>query len=379
MSAQSQTNSASTNRVPILASVAMIVLVIAALAAIDVFLAKTEQAELQNEAQQFYLDGSRLLEESKATQAVDRLRRAHALARQNPDYELELINALMAAGKLGEAEPLMNDTLQREPNDGRANLTAARLMKKERRTTDAEAYYHRAIYGEWPSDAATHRISARMELVDFLVAHGKKQELLAELLPLQEEAGENPAIEKRVAHLFLVAGSASRSAEVYHSLIQQNPRDVEAYAGLGEAELAQGRYRAAKAAFITAFMHRSNDVSLRQRMQLANMMTTLDPTPRELSLVEKYRRDLRILDLSRASLEHCITSYANAGSNETQELLGGAQAALSPKTRARVTDELAEETLDLAEKIWQARIKACGTNTSPGEEPLRLLMERLSR
>ncbi|MGI9073532.1 MAG: hypothetical protein ACR2JB_19980 [Bryobacteraceae bacterium] len=75
MSAQSQTNSASTTRVPILASVAMIAVVMAALAVIDVFLARTEHAELQNEAHQFYLDGSRLLEESKTTQAVDLLRR----------------------------------------------------------------------------------------------------------------------------------------------------------------------------------------------------------------------------------------------------------------------------------------------------------------
>ncbi|MGI9073533.1 MAG: tetratricopeptide repeat protein [Bryobacteraceae bacterium] len=273
----------------------------------------------------------------------------------------------------------MNDTLQREPNDGRANLVAARLMNKERRTTDAEAYYHRAIYGEWPSNAPAHRTSARMELIDFLVANRKKQELLAELLPLQEEAGDNPAVEKRLAHLFLVAGSASRSAEVYHLLIQQNPSDAEAYAGLGEAELEHGRYRAAKAAFIAAFMHKPNGVFLRQRMQLANMMTTLDPTPRELPSVEKYRRGLRILDLSRASLEQCITSHANASSNETQELLGGAQVALSAKARARVTDELTEETLDLTEKIWQARIKACGASTSPEEEPLRLIMERLSR
>jgi thioredoxin-like negative regulator of GroEL len=379
MSAQSQTNSASTARVPILTSVAMIVVVIAALAAIDVFLARTEHAELQNEAHQFYQDGSRLLQQGKATQAVDLLRRAHALARQNSDYELELINALIADGKLSEAEPLMNDVLQRQPNDGRANLVAARLMTNERRTTDAEAYYHRAIYGEWSSNAAAHRISARMELIEFLVANGDKQELLAELLPLQEEAGSNPAIEKRLAHLFLIAGSASRAADVYHSLIQQNPRDAEAYAGLGEAELEQGRYRAAEAAFVTAFRHKPNDASLRQRMELANIMTTLDPTPRRLSSAEKYHRGLRILDLSRASLEQCLTSHANASSSETQQLLAAAQAAPSSKARTRVTDELAAETLDLAEKVWQARIKACGASTSSNDEPLRLIMERLSR
>jgi thioredoxin-like negative regulator of GroEL len=354
--------------------------VIAALASIDVFLAKTERAEMQNEAHQFYLDGARLLEQGKTSRALDLLRRAHALARQNPDYELELISALIAVGKLGEAERLMNDVLQREPNEGRANLVAARLMAKERRTTDAEAYYHRAIYGEWPSDAAGHRpISARMELIDFLVANGKKQELLAELLPLEEEAGDSAAIQKRLAHLFLIAGSASRAAAVYHARIQQNPRDAEAYAGLGQAELEQGRYGAAKAASITVVMYKPNDVSIRRRLQLVNTMTTLDPTPRQLPSIEKYRRGLRILELSRTNLEQCITSHADASSSETRELLVAAQTALSKKAPGRVTNELAEETLGLAEKIWQARIKACGASTSPEEEPLGLLMQRLSQ
>lgn len=379
MSVQSQTNSASAIKIPILVSVALISVVIAALSAIDLYLAKTERMELQNEANQSYTDGNRLLQQGRTTQALELLRKAHALARQNPDYELELIHALMAAGKLSEAEPLMDDILQREPNDSRANLVAARLRAKEHRLADAEAYYHRAIYGEWPSDAVARRISVRMELIDFLVANGNTRELLAELLPLQEEAGNNPEIEKRLAHLFLIAGAPSRAADVYHSLIQQNPRDADAYAGLGKAELEQGRYRAAKAAFITASMYKPADVSIRQRMQLANAMTLLDPTPRQLSSTEKYHRSLRILDLSRATLEQCMTRGVNASSNETQQLLGEAQRALSKKASGPVTNELAEGTLGLAERIWETRIKACGASTSAEEEQLRLIMERLSQ
>jgi tetratricopeptide (TPR) repeat protein len=368
--------------------IAIIVIAIAGLTALDVFLEKTQQAELESSAQRFYLDGTRLLKQGKAEQAVELLRRAHALVRQNANYELELINALMAAGKIDEAEPLMNEVLQREPNDGRANLIAARLSVKKGRTADAEAYYHRAIYGEWPGgsgnaddsgQAARHQISARMELIDFLVEKGKKQELLAELLPLEEEAGNDPVIEKKLGRLFLVAGSPSRAADVYRALIQQDPKDPEAYAGLGEAELEQGRYREAKAAFVTAVAHKPDDASLRERMQLANTMTALDPTPRQLASVEKYRRGLRILELSRASLERCVASHPYVSSNQADELLKAAQDALSRKAPAHVTNELAEETLGLAEKMWQARIKMCGASTSAEEEPLRLIMERLAR
>jgi tetratricopeptide (TPR) repeat protein len=370
-------------RRPTLGLIAMVVVAIAGLTALDLFLEKTQQAELRSSAEHFYVDGSRLLKQGKAEQAVELLRRAHALVRQNGTYELELINSLIAAGKIDETEPLMNDVLQREPNDGRANLIAARLSVKNGRTADAEAYYHRAIYGEWPhssgnaddsGQAARHRISARMELIDFLVEKGKKQELLAELLPLQEAAGNDPVIEKELGRLFLVASSPSRAADVYHALIQQDPNDAEAYAGLGEAELQQGRYREAKAAFITAAVHKLNDASLRERMELANTMTALDPTPRQLPSVEKYHRGLRILELSRTSLEKCV-----AASNKGDESLKAAQDTLSRNAPSHVTNELAEETLALAEKMWQARIKMCGASTSEEEEPLRLIMERLAR
>src|SRR3954452_14209974 len=120
-----------TTRRPTLGLIAIIVIAIAGLTALDVFLEKTQQAELESSAQRFYLDGTRLLKQGKAEQAVELLRRAHALVRQDPNYELELINALMAAGKIDEAEPLMNEVLQREPNDGRANLIAARLSVKK--------------------------------------------------------------------------------------------------------------------------------------------------------------------------------------------------------------------------------------------------------
>ncbi len=227
--------------------------------------------------------------------------------------------------------------------------------------------------------ANRQRISVRMELIQLLAAKGKKQELLAELLPLEEEAGNDAEIEKKLGSLFLTAGSPSRAADVYRALIQQEPRNAAAYAGLAEAELDQGNYRAAKAAFITAFAHDPKDASIRERMELSNTMTALDPTPRRLSSAEKYRRSMHILDLSRASLNECLPSHPADGSSESEQLLGAAQEALSSKPPEHVTNELSEQTLGLAEKIWQARMKACGESTSKEEEPLRLIMARLAQ
>lgn len=345
---------------------AVLALTVAGLWALDWFLEKSQLHELQTEAERVYLNGSRLLKEGRIQEAVDLLSRAHALDRKNPNYELTLVDALIAAGKKDQAEPLLDEILQRESNDGRANLTVARLMASKGRVADADSFYHRAIYGEWTGNSEISRRSVRMELVEFLVKNGRTTELLPELLPLEEESDGELAFKKRIAHLFLVAGSPGRAIEAYRSLIQQDPKDAELYAGLGEAELAAGQFRPALAAFVAAFRRRPNEPSLRHRMEFSSLMSGLDPTPRKLSSIEKYRRALRILALTRAAFEQCT---------------GHTPAVADPDTPApaQVTNELAEEKLAAAEELWRERIKTCGASATREEEPLRLIMAKLAQ
>jgi thioredoxin-like negative regulator of GroEL len=204
----------------------IIACVIAGLAAFDWWLAATEKAEMQKSAERAYRNGMDLLRSGRTAEAVDALRTAHALERGNEQYELGLIEALMAAGKTSEAEPLMNEVLQQKPNDGFANLIAARLMSKKGQFRDAEAFYHRAMYGEWPDNAGTHRIAARMELIQLLQSHDNQEELLAEVIPLEQEATNNEPLQLKLAHLLLVSGSPSRAAELYHAMLERNPGNV---------------------------------------------------------------------------------------------------------------------------------------------------------
>jgi len=364
---------------PKLALVAIIALVIAGLATLDRFLATAQDVEVQRLAQGSYLDGLRFRRTGNIPEAVDALRKAHALNRRNTEYELELVDALIADGELDQAELLINDVLEREPNDGRANLLGARLMIAERKPTEAESYYHRAIYGEWPDDAAAHRVSVRMELVDFLAARGKREELLPELLPLQEGAGKDPVTERHLARLFLIVGSASRAADDYRAIIKQDPKDAAAYAGLGSAELQLGDYRGAHHAFLTASNYKPGDASIRQQLELSSTLAALDPTSRQLTSMEKYRRSLRILDLVRLDLEGCIASHPAQASDETRQALAAADEALTSKPQTEVTNEIAENVLKLAEQAWEARVNVCGTATSPDKESLRLIVEKIAQ
>ena len=308
---------------PAIRLTAILAFIVVTLAGVDRFLAKTESAEVQSGARNSYLAGMRLLHAGKSSEAVDALRTAHALVREKLEYELTLITALMDARREAEADPLMDDALQREPNDGLTNLIAARLAAKKGEAVPAESYYHRAIYGEWPTDAASQRVTTRMELIDFLAPKGQPQELLAELISLQSEVPpDETAKQRRLAKLFLTAGAPARAADIYRTLIAKNAEDRDDNAGLGEAELESGQYREAHTAFFQAFVHSPKDASIRARLDLLNTVTALDPTPRQLPTAEKYRRSVRILEMARASLAQC------AAAHETTPSAGGARCAV---------------------------------------------------
>jgi tetratricopeptide (TPR) repeat protein len=308
--------------------------------------------------------------------AVDPLRDAHALERENPEYTLELIAALMNVAKTAEADTLMDEILAAKPNDGESNLVAARLMLKEAKPDDAEAYYHRAIYGSWPSDSAAHQRAARMELIKLLQAEKARQPLLAELISLESEAAGDPQLQRQIGQLFLTAGAPARAATVYRDLIDRDLHDSAAYEGLGEAELEEGQYRAAQ----SAFLHASNyhpDGMLQGKLQLLTQLTELDPTPRRLPSMEKFNRSLRILGLAQSDLESKLSGKPGAANSAIAQLLKEASDELSKKPPQHVTNEMAEHELDLAERIWKARLALFGDTTSPEEEALRLCMEKL--
>ena len=353
----------------------VIALVIAALAFIDSALEKIERRDLESQARQNHARGAQLVKQGKFNPAIELLRKAHTLERDNTLYEIDLIDALVAAKKSEDAQPLMNEILLREPDDGRANLSAARLALQNGKSVDAISYYHRAIYGDWPQNASAHRVAARMELVHLLAAEKKNQELLAELLPLEEEAKTNIPIQRDLGHLFLLAGSPNRAAAAYRAMIDRDPKDADAHSGLGDAELEMGQYRNARSAFLTALRYKPHDASIQKRLDLSKALTNLDPTPRRLASMEKYGRSIHILQLAYDNLNACLAQHPGAATQS----LSKARDALAAKPPTHASNELSEEVLGIAEKTWQARAASCGASVSPEDEALRLIIEKLGQ
>jgi tetratricopeptide (TPR) repeat protein len=372
MSASGQTIAADSANGPTIALVLVLVIVIGGLWSLDLFLARTDREAVQNQANNLYAQGVQLLKQGHAREAVELLRRANSMVRDNRTYQLDYVAALAAARKFDEADANLKTLLDSDPNDGPANLLAARLMVQEGRLSEAESYYHRAIYGIWPENAATHRGEVRLELSKLLASRGEKEELLAELLALESEAQGNPAILRQIAGLYQVAGSTARAANVYRELIEKNPDDVAAYEGLGGDDLALGDYRAALAAFLNANRRSPGNRTIQGDIGLLNAMATIDPTPRRLSSAEKFARSTEILKLTRDALNNCAKTDA------ARRLLDECDNVLAKRTPPHVTNELAEARLALAEQLWQARIKICGPSTSEQEHALRLIMTKLA-
>lgn len=337
--------------------IAVIVLVIAGFWAIDIFLERTEARETEAEAQGYYRQGAALLKAGKAAEAVEPLSKAHSLDRDHLDFDMDLAEALLDSGKRAEAGEMLDDILQRDPNDGHANLLEARLMLKSGNFQQAEAYYHRAIFGIWAGNAEQSKINAHMELAAMLDERGDKQELLAELLGFGPQLMDNPAVARKVAGWYMDAGSPQRAAAVCKSLVDQDPNDKAAAAGYAEAQLAMGNYRLAESAFSRA----GQDA----RAFVAGEVAMLDPTVRTLSSGEKFRRSQRVLEMARDALITC---------KGDPRLVDEANALIAKKERGPVTNEMAEDRLSLAEDLWDARPPGC-----EADEVLRLVMKKVAQ
>ncbi len=358
-----------------LGTFALVFASMAGLFVFDAFLERAEIAESRAEAERLFTRGEQLQHEGRYGPAIEEFRSALTFARQNVGYQLALSRALLAAGKFSDADAAAAAVLAGDPSKGEANLTMARILVKEGRLADAGSYYHRAIYGRWGGDAAKRRLDVQLELIDLLARENDKQQLLAELLPLQDEK-LNIGTRERIAKLYLQAGSPSRAFDMYRAILKERPSDPGAFAGLGEAEFARGNYKTAHTEFLIASHLLPRDAELRKRLDLSSEVLALDPASRGLGARQRYERSYRLLDMAIQGLQRCKTADIPV---DAQALLDTAQAALAVKVKPGGEDEAANTNVDLAEKVWQTRKRICSQAVSDAEQPLALVLAKLAQ
>lgn len=345
----------------------LVALSIAIMFGVDTFLARMEEAETRVEATRLFAEGQKLLSQGKNGEAVSRLQDALSIERGNHDYQLALARAQFAEGQYMDAEQTLDALLAADSTLGPANLAMAQVLLKEGRVREAISYYHRAVYGEWKQDPQGNSLKVRFELIDVLARENSKEELLAELLAVEDEAPEDVQSRERIGQLFLEAGSPTHAAEIFREVLKQDPGNAGAYSGLGEAEFARGDYRAAIADFSQALKRNPEDKAASARINLCNQILALDPTRRGLDTEERFRRSRALLQMALDAAAPCL----GAGS---ADLLENSRKSLDARVAPSRREDSAEAALDLAEKLWQARSSTCPA-PSP-DDPLALVMAR---
>jgi tetratricopeptide (TPR) repeat protein len=345
-----------------IATFAVILAAIVGLLLFDTALAKVDKSGRKSYAAREFAAGEQLLAQGKIEEAIEHLRAASTLDGESSAYGVALAEATLADGRPSAAEQMVLPVLERNPTDGAANLAMARVLAKEEKGEEAKSYYHRAIYGLWPPGADKSRNVARFELIDLLARANAKQELLSELLPIQDDSANDMAQRKRIAHLFVVAGSPSRAVAIFREVLRRDSRDADAYVGLAEAALSLGDYETARADLLAAQKLMPEDSSsLQPRMILTDSVIALDPTQRGLSLAEQVRRSRNLLQMTLVSARSCLGAQAP----QVAAALDSAMTLVSP-ARAAVQAQSVEQNLSLAEQLWGLRRSRCAPEREDG-------------
>ena len=248
------------------AKLAMVVTAIVGLLLVAVSLNYYYRSQRSGRALKSFQAGNELVQAQRYQEAIEQYRNALSISHSN-ENRLALGLALVKAQRLPEAEIYLREVLRDHPTSGPANVGLAEAYAAQGQFDAAVTCYHQAIYGAWPDHPAEHRVQTRMELVKMLGTAGRDKMAQTELLAILPELPADSEIRKRVARMLFDVGLFQESADLYGSIVQRDKNDADAYAGLGDAEVARWNYAAARDAFKRALATRPSDESIQEPAQ----------------------------------------------------------------------------------------------------------------
>ncbi len=317
-----------------------------------------------------FRQGSELVRENRFDEAVERFRTAVSLISRN-DYRLALGLALQRSGRDAEASVYLQQVLTSQPGSSPANLGLARIARDRGETKSAEAFYRRAIEGDWPG-GSTERTSAVFQLVDLLQKAGRQREAVAELLRESGRVSEAD-VQLRVAEALLGAQSPRQAADLFRQVLEVRPQLIAAHLGLAQALTAQDDFRGAEQAARDALrIDPGNAVAIRLT-NFCREVRAIDPSESRLGAAERRRRSLALLTAIVGALDRCVVSQP-ADSNETNDRREAARL-LRSTTRRTPSAEAADDAVSLAVRLW----KQTSSSRPCAGEALSNVMSRVTR
>lgn len=260
-------------------------------------------------AQRWFQRGEEAIVRGYPSVAVDDYRNALGYDGNNQQYQLRLAEALMKEGRLAEARAYLLTLWSKDPADAQLNLDLARVYTMLNKPELAIRYYRAAVDGVWMSNPLQSRIDARMELVHYLMQKGDKARASAELIALQAESPEDPAVSVQVGDLLLKVGENSRAARSFDTVLKENAKSVEGLTGAGRAALAMGDYRKAVRLLTTADEMTGSKAGSPEADELAVAREAFDTDPflRNLTITQRANRVAEAFNVAMDRLRSCAS------------------------------------------------------------------------
>lgn len=272
---------------------------------LTLFLVRASQARRRGLAESWAKKASHALSAHDAGTAAADLRNALLYAPDNPEHRLKLAQALLASGRADEAQLYLEGLWEDEPASGRVNLELARLAVFHHDVAGALRFYHGAIYGLWGDTTESHPRQVRLELVDFLLREKFPTLARSELIALEPDIVADPALQLRVAALYVRAGDPESALRVYQKVLRAREDDPAALAGAGDSAFQLGRYALAQGYLQEAVERDPKDAPSRETLQTATLILAVDPYQPGLTGRGRAERAEEAFRQAGALLESC--------------------------------------------------------------------------
>jgi tetratricopeptide (TPR) repeat protein len=246
--------------------------------------------------------------------AIDALRSALAYAPDDENLQIELAEALAAAGRMQEAVAYFNALLESRPGNGMINLQLARLAAKQGDETTALDHYQAALDGTWEGDGYIRRREVRLELVQYLIDRKRYDRARTQLLIAAGNAPDDVNIELQVARLLEGVQDPANALHLYQKALQHRPARLEALEGASRTVYALNRFLQAREYLERTLNHPDFE---KQRAavqsQFRNMLSDADHIlllypGAELSVRARAERILTNRKIAQERLAACLVS-----------------------------------------------------------------------
>jgi CIC family chloride channel protein len=342
------------------------------LGALAVFLTQRYYAVRVQTAARLFEEGNGSVRVGRNAEAIEQYRAALSLSHAN-DHRLALARVLAKTGREHEAELYLREVLRTDPDVGPAHVALARIAAKMGRTDEAAAGYRRARDAAWPDGSEPEKVEADFELAALLARANMPRMAAAELLRLADLSSD-PVVLDRIGEGFLSLGLPGDAVDVFRQVLRAAPEDARAWAGLGEAELSRGDYRAARAAFARSARLNPAGPHAPARVALCDGVLELDPTLRGLRSRDRHVRSLRLLAATSSAIQACLGADA---SDASRSLAERARLVLASKRQPRVWSDAADENASLARELWLSVPDTC--RAAVPDDVLARVLARIER